>query len=186
MSEPAANKASYNDLYNIPDNMVGEIIDGELIGTPRPSARHANIEFVLSGRLAPPYRFGEGGPGGWIFLIEPELMLGEHLLVPDLAGWKKERFPGVPEENWISVNPDWICEILSPRTIRIDKVKKMPIYAQHRVPYLWLVDPTNKTLEVFKLESGKWSVFGAFAENDKMRAEPFEEVEIDLTNLWLD
>lgn len=187
MAEAARKKASYDDLFSIPENMLGEIVDGELVVTPRPSARHMNVEFALSGELAPAYRFGRGGgPGGWIILPETEIMLGEHLLVPDLAGWRKGRFPGAPKENWISVSPDWVCEILSPNTIRVDKVKKMPIYARHGVAYLWLIDPTARTLDVFKLESSKWFMQAAFTENDKARAEPFLEVEIELDNLWLD
>jgi len=187
MSELAKKKAVYEDLNNIPENMIGEIIDGELIATPRPSTRHSNVAFVISGELAPPYRFGRGGgPGGWIILYEHEIMFGEHLLVPDLAGWKKERFPGVPKENWLSISPDWVCEILSPSTARIDKVRKMPIYAEHGVPYLWLIDPIAKTLEAFILKSDKWLLSATFAESDKTRVEPFHEIEMDLNNFWIE
>jgi Uma2 family endonuclease len=185
MSEPAENIARYEDLDSIPENMIGEIIDGELMVTPRPSARHANTAFGLSSELGPPYRFGRGnGPGGWIILFEPELRLGEHTLVPDLAGWRKERLPTPPEENWITVSPDWVCEILSPSTLRLDKIRKMPIYAGHSVSYLWLLDPQAKNLDVFRLESGRWFLLVSYVEDDKARAEPFQEVEIDLKNLW--
>jgi Uma2 family endonuclease len=132
------------------------------------------------------YHLGRGGPGGWIILYETEVMFGAHLLVPDLAGWRRERFPGVPKDNWISVSPDWVSEILSPSTARLDKVRKMPIYAQYGVPYLWLVDPAAKTLDVFALTTGKWVLLAAFAEDDKVRAEPFAEIEIELKNLWLE
>ena len=179
-------KATYSDIIALPENMIGEIIDGELFATPRPAIRHSNAAFVLGGRLAPPYRFGEGGPGGWIILFENEILLGEHLLVPDFAGWRKDRFPGVPKENWISVPPDWVCEILSPGTMRVDRIRKMPIYGRYEVPFLWLIDPEARTLEVFKLESGKWLLASAFAEDDKVRAEPFQEIEFALGNLWLD
>ena len=186
MAEAAKKKASYDDLFGIPENMTGEIIDGELIATPRPSARHSNVEFVLSARLGPPYRFAEGGPGGWVILIEQEIMLTDQLLVPDLSGWKKERFPGVPVKNYISVPPHWVCEVLSPGTVGIDKVKKMPVYAQHEIPYLWFVDPLAKTLEVFGLEAGRWFMLAAFTGAVRVRAEPFREAEIELENLWLD
>jgi len=186
MAELAKKKATYEDLYAIPEHMVGEIIDGELVVTPRPSARHTHATSILGGEIVPPYRLGRGGPGGWIILIETEIMLGEHLLVPDLAGWRKERFPGVPKDNWISISPDWICEILSPSTAPTDKVRKMPIYAQFEIPHLWLIDPLCKTLDVFRLEAGRWMLLAAFAENDKVRAEPFQEVEIELNNLWLE
>jgi Uma2 family endonuclease len=185
MSQPAKKKAEYHDLYDLPENMIGEIIDGELIATPRPSVRHTHAASVLGGEIVPPYQLGRGGgPGGWVILSETEMMLGEHLLVPDFAGWRKERFPGVPKENWISIAPDWICEILSPSTMRVDKVRKMPIYARHEIPYLWLIDPAAKTLDVFRLLSGQWVLAGTYVGNDKARAEPFLEIEIELGNFW--
>jgi Uma2 family endonuclease len=130
----AKKRATYEDLYSIPENATGEIIGGELIVTPRPATQHSNAAVTLIGNLAPPFRFGKGGPGGWIILAGHEIMLGEHLLVPDLSGWRAERFPGVPKENWISVPPDWVCEILSPSTVRLDRVRKMPRYAQYGIP----------------------------------------------------
>jgi len=187
MSDAALKKATYEDLYRIPANMTGEIIGGRLIVTPRPSRQHAFAESVLVGKLNPAYQFGEGGgPGGWIILIEPEIAIGEDILVPDLAGWREERFPASEEHNWISVEPDWVAEILSPSTVRTDKTDKMPTYAQHGVSHLWLIDPLARTLDVFRLEGGRWVVLGLFAENDKVRAEPFQEMEIDLGNLWLE
>ncbi len=187
MPEPAQKKATYEDLYDLPPDMVGQIIDGELIATPRPSKKHALAATVLGAKVTAPYYFGEsGGPGGWIFLIEPEVKFGDDLLVPDLAGWKKERFPFREETNWTSVTPDWIAEILSPNSIRVDRVKKTSIYARHGVRYFWLIDPLLKTLEVFRLESGRWLVLGVYAENDTVRAEPFHEMEIELGSLWLE
>lgn len=186
MAEPAKKKATYEDLYHIPENMTGEIIGGELFVTPRPSRRHTSAASMLGGELIPPYRLGRGGPGGWVIIIEPEVGLGEDIVVPDLAGWKRERFPVEEPHNWISIAPDWVCEVLSPGTVRKDKIKKMPIYARHEVRYAWLVDPLEKTLETFHLESGKWIVAGLYAESDKVRAVPFEQIEIDLGDLWLE
>ena len=187
MGEAVKKTAVYEDLYAIPENMTGEIINGELIVTPRPSVRHMITASVLGGKLTPPYYFGEGGgPGGWIILYETEIMLGDELLVPDFAGWRKERFPGVPKENWISVPPDWVCEILSPSTMRVDRIRKMPIYARYSITHLWLMDPVARTLEVFRLESEHWSMVAAFAENEKVRAEPFQEIEFDLGHFWMD
>ena len=187
MSEPPQErKATYADLFSIPENTTGEIIDGELIVTPKPSPRHSNASALLTATLVPPYRKGMGGPGGWMILSEVEIMLGDNLLVPDISGWRMERFPGFPKENWISVPPDWVCEILSPDTIRLDRVRKMPIYAEYMIPYLWRLDPIAKTLEVFKLESGKWIFEQAYAEDDKVRAEPFQEIEFALGNFWID
>jgi len=186
MSEPAKQKAVYEDLYGLPENMIGEIIDGELIATPRPSQRHVHAASALDKKIGSPYQFGErGGPGGWVILVEPEVRLGEDIVVPDLAGWKSERYPRAGETNSICVCPDWVCEVLSPGTLRLDKVKKMSLYARSGVAFLWLIDPAARTLDVFRLESGRWMVGGLYVEDDKVRAEPFPEVEIDLNDLWL-
>ncbi len=186
MAEAAKKTATYDDLHNIPENSVGQLIDGELFVTPRPSRKHIYTASTLDMRIGTPFQFGEGGPGGWVILVEPEIALGDNILVPDLAGWKKEHFPVSEETNWISVVPAWVCEILSPGTIRTDKARKMPLYAQHGISHLWIIDPIARTLDVFQLESGRWIVMGTFLEDDKVRAEPFHEIEIDLGNLWLE
>jgi Uma2 family endonuclease len=186
MTEPPKRKAVYEDLYKLPENMIGEIIDGDLHALPRPHARHVKSATILGGELIPPYYFGRGGgPGGWEILIEAEVLLGENLLVPDLSGWKKERLPGLPKTNWISITPDWVCEILSPNSKGHDRIKKMPIYSQHGVKHAWLLDPVEKTLEVYRLEGGHWLAIGYYGENDRVRAEPFMEVEINLADLWM-
>lgn len=189
MSELAKKKnATYEDLYDIPDNWIGEIIDGELVASPRPAPGHSRVATVLGNLIGLHYdHLGRGGgPGGWIFFYEVEVKLGEHLLVPDFAGWKRERFPTELRDNWIPVAPDWVCEILSPSSLRTDKIKKMPVYAQFNVAHAWLIDPRDKTLDVYRLESGRWSLLGSFVEDDKARAEPFQEIEIDLEDLWLE
>ncbi|MDR3567889.1 MAG: Uma2 family endonuclease [Syntrophobacteraceae bacterium] len=188
MSDLAEKKATYADLYGVPEDMIGEIIDGELIVHPRPSRRHTRATSALGYKLGPPYDFGEGGgPGGWIIIVEPEIGLGEHTIVPDLAGWKKEKFPVEEDHNWISVAPDWVCEVLSPKTFRTDKVKKMPVYAHHGVGHIWLIDPVAMSMDVFRLGVGVgWLLLGSFTENDKVRAEPFQEIEINLEDLWLE
>jgi len=187
MPQPARKKSTYEELYAVPENMVGEIIDGELVVSPRPARSHLFTASALSAKVITTYQFGEGGgEGGWIILDEPEVAFGEDILVPDLAGWQKERFPVEEDHNWISAIPDWICEVLSPSTARTDRIKKMRIYARHRVPYIWLIDPLQMILEVYALEEGgKLVLKGVYGENDAVRAVPFPAIEIDLTNLWL-
>jgi Uma2 family endonuclease len=183
MSEPATRKATYEDLCALPENVVGEIINGELIATPRPSYRHGNAASALA-ELRGPYQYGRGGPGGWWIVIEPEVHFGQHVLVPDLAGWRRTRMPALPEGNWTDITPDWVCEVVSPNTARMDRVRKMPVYLEFGVPHLWMVDSVNKTLEVFRLQSGGWLLLGSFVEDDKVRAEPFQEIEVELNHLW--
>ncbi len=185
MSEQARKLATYEDIYAIPENMTGEIIAGRLIVTPRPSRQHIFAASALGGELTPRYQFrGGDGPGGWVILVEPEVGFGEDILVPDLAGWKLERYPADEPHNWISVSPDWVCEILSPRTEIRDRDEKMMVYARHAVSYVWLINPIITTLEAYKLSSGGWLRFAMFNGNHVVRVEPFHEIEIDLGNLW--
>lgn len=187
MAEPAKRKAAYEDLFDLPERSTGEIIGGDLWVIPHPSRRHLYAASSLGGELLPAHGLGRGGgPGGWLILDEPEVKFGEDILVPDLAGWKRDRFPSLEETNRISAVPDWVCEVLSPGTFRIDKVKKMPIYAQFFVPYVWLVNPLVRILDAFPLEQGKWLLLPSFSDSDKVRAEPFMETELELENLWLE
>lgn len=184
MSDPARKRASYEDLYTLPPNMTGQIIEGELYTLPRPHSRHSRVSAILCREIGPYQSDGGGGPQGWVILIEAEVMLGDDLLAPDLAGWRIERLPKPPKENYITVTPDWVCEILSPGTARLDRIRKMPIYARHEVKHLWLIDPILKTLEVYGLKEGSWVVRGSYGEDDQVRVEPFTGVEINLADLW--
>ncbi len=186
MVTTAKKEATYDDLYHIPEHMTGEIIDGELIVSPRPARRHVEVASSLGGELVPPYRFGRGGPGGWLVYFEPEVHLGTHVIVPDFGAWKRERLSIPPEEHRFTVPPDWVCEILSPGTARTVRVRKMRIFAEYEIPYAWIIDPVLMTVEVYALQSGKWVVSGLYEGDEKMRAEPFTEVEIDLANLWME
>lgn len=185
MPDTMKKKAVYEDLRSLPENVVSEIVDGGLVATPRPLYRHGLAFSALGAMIVPPYQFGRGGgPGDWWILDKPEVHLGEHVLVPDLAGWKKDRMPELPATNWTSIAPDWVCEILSPATFRLDRIQKMPLYAQHGVLFLWLVDPDRKGFEPFGPEAGSRSLPGTYLGDDKVRAGPFREVEIDLNHLW--
>lgn len=106
------------------------------------------------------------------------------MLVPDLAGWRHERLASVPAAPAITVAPNWICEVLSPPTARLDRIRKLPQYSRHHVEHAWLIDPEVRTLEVFRLESGRWVLVGTFAGNDRVRAEPFDAIELELGSLW--
>ncbi len=185
MSDPTQRPAIYEDLYSIPENMIGEIINGELTVSPRPGPKHAYTTSALIAKIGSPFCLGEGGPGGWIMLIRPEVRLGESIVVPDLAGWKRERFPPGIQSNWIPVAPDWVCEVLSPPTALYDRTKKRTIYAEHRVGHIWLADAINMTVEVYRLESGDWVQVGVLGGKETARLEPFQEIEIELGDLWL-
>lgn len=174
----------------VPDTMVAEILDGELHTTPRPARRHTNTASLLGGELHGPFRRGTGGPGGWVILDEPEIHLGPKpdILVPDLAGWRRERMPdavgpdGAPPHH--EVAPDWVCEILSPSTEAVDRGRKMRIYRREGVRHAWLINPDLRTLEVYRLEGGRWWLQDTFEADAAVRAEPFEAIELSLAVLW--
>lgn len=184
MEATAQRLATYEDLMNLPDHLVGEILSGRLVTHPRPAPRHALAYSALGGGLIGPYQFGSGGPGGWWIFDEPELHLGSDILVPDLAGWRRERMPALPDTAWFELPPDWVCEILSPSTARDDRVLKMPIYARAGVGHLWLVDPDLKMLETYALEDGHWLLLQTYEAADRVSAPPFDAIELDLSLLW--
>ena len=173
-----------------PDEMVAEILDGELHLSPRPARPHANVAANLGGILVAPFKFGRGGPGGWVILDEPELHLGPRpdKLVPDLAGWRRERLPlavgGEEAPAHYDLAPDWACEVLSERTRLRDKGPKMRIYAREGVRHLWHVDPLAHTLDIFRLQGVDWLLVGTFSGEGRIRAEPFEAIELELSLLW--
>ena len=178
--------ATYEDLLKVPDTMVAEIVDDELHASPRPALRHARAASSLGVFIGGPYQHGRGGPGGWWILNEPELHFGRNVVVPDLAGWRRHRLPQVPDAAYTSLAPDWICEILSPSTVSLDRVKKLAIYAHEEVQHAWLLDPIARTLEVLRLEAGRWAILGTYAGNAAVRAEPFIEIDLELASLWAD
>jgi len=175
--------ATYADVYRVPDTMVAEIVDGELFASPRPAPRHAAAATALIGDLHPPFNQGRGGPGGWWILGEPELHFGEDVLVPDLAGWTRDRLPSMPQEAFFTLPPDWVCEVISPHNERHDRARKMPVYARARVRHAWLVDPLVRSLEVL-LEAGRWNLLSTHRDDAVVRAEPFQAVAVDLRDLW--
>ncbi len=174
----------------VPDTMTGEILDGQLFTFPRPARPHARSSSRLGMKLGGPFDLGENGPGGWVILDEPELHLGPRpdKLSPDLAGWRRERMPdAIGDEStpyYYDQVPDWVCEVISPSTERIDRGKKMRIYRREGVRFLWLLSPLLKTLEVYRLEEGRWVLLETYEEDAKVRAEPFDAVELDLGAIW--
>jgi Uma2 family endonuclease len=176
--------ATYEDLLAVPEHLVAELLFGQLVTHPRPAPRHARVVSRLHGVLTPPFDLGVAGPGGWVFLVEPELHLGEHVAVPDVAAWRLERLPAIPETAWIEMAPDWVCEVLSPSTERYDRGDKRTIYAEAGVGHLWHVDPILRMLEVFELRDGKWLLAGVFHDDAAVAAPPFAELTFALNLLW--
>ena len=184
MATPSKARATYQDLLNVPDHKVAEIVDGDLYASPRPAGRHTLAASSLGAILTSAFQHGRGGPGGWWILFEPELHLAEDILVPDFAGWKRQRMPQVPDAAHFTLVPDWVCEVLSPSTERLDRVEKLRVYAREGVAHAWLLNPIARTLEVLRREPGRWLLVATHGDDALVRAEPFEAIEIDLLDLW--
>ncbi len=176
--------ATYADLEALPEYVVGELIAGELHVSPRPAAPHTVAASRLGGGLSGPFDEGRGGPGGWIILYEPELHFGEDVLVPDLAGWRRERMPRPPRTAAFTLAPDWVCEVLSPSTAALDRGVKLPVCGREGVRHVWLMDPEARTLEVFRWEGARYVLLVTHQGLARVRAEPFEALELDLSFLW--
>lgn len=174
--------ATYKDIEELPLPMVGEIVGGELMASPRPASPHAFVAATLP-ILLRDHSFGRSA--GWWILPEPELHFGSDVLVPDLAGWRRERMPQVPNVKYFTEAPDWVCEIESPSNASFDRMKKMPVYQRVGVSHLWLIEPLNRSVESFANEDGRWILVGNFAGAVTARVPPFGEREIDLAPMWL-
>lgn len=185
-SSPVKRPATYEDLLRVPEDRIAEIVDGDLYSSPRPAIPHVVCGSALAAELGSAFQSGRGGPGGWWILSEPELHLDDDTLVPDLAGWRRERLPKPPDAPAITLAPDWVCEILSPSTERLDRARKLPAYARHGVAHAWLINPAARTLEALRAEGGRWVLVGTFADDARVRAEPFDAIELDLLPFWVE
>ena len=186
MAETLKRPAGWSDLLALPeDGLRAEVLAGELITHPRPRPAHGRTQAILSSSLTPPFDLGEGGPGGWWLVIEPDVQLGPHDIVsPDLVGWRRERMPEFPAERPITLAPDWVCEVLSPGTARRDRTIKADLYLRAGVPHYWLLDIELRTLEALEAQSGRWVRLGAWSDGESARAAPFEAVEIVVGTLF--
>ena len=185
MGDKPPSESVYEELERLPPEVTGEIIDGTLYVSPAAALPHSRAASRL-GALLSPFDMGIQGLGGWIILAVPELRVGPRpdVLVPDLAGWRRERMPEMPDAPWTTLTPDWLCEVLSPSTEKLDRSRKMTVYAREGVKHLWLIDPRLQTLEVYRLHGGDWQKLGVHTGNAVVHAEPFEALPLKLALLW--
>lgn len=183
-ADAAERRATYEDVLSSPPHVVAEVLFGVLYQSPRPATPHAIAASALGEELGPPFKRGRNGPGGWMILDEPELHLGEHIVVPDLGGWRRERLPEVPDAAFLDLAPDWVCEVSSPSTRRLDRGPKRDVYRDHAVPWLWLVEPLDKLIEVLKLDGESYRVLLTATGDDLVRLPPFDAIELPLSALW--
>jgi Uma2 family endonuclease len=176
--------ATYADVLAAPPHMVAELVDGALHLQPRPAMRHARAGGVLTTEIEGPFQRGRGGPGGWWIAPEPEVHLADDVLVPDLAGWRRERLPVFPDAPFVDLAPSWVCEILSPPTRRLDLGRKRDLWAEHGAAHLWMVDPDARTLEAFALHEGRWLLLATLTGETAVSQPPFDAVAFPLADLW--
>jgi Uma2 family endonuclease len=176
----------YQRLLELPEHVTGEILDGELYAMPRPSGWHGVAGRGLSIDLGGPFDLGRDGPGGWWIIPEPEIhfVRDVEVAVPDLAGWRRERMPEIPEGHRFELAPDWLCEILSESTMKKDRAVKLPLYARYGVAHVWLVDPQARTLEAYELLQGRWVLLVTLKDDDAVQLPPFDAVSFSLADLW--
>jgi Uma2 family endonuclease len=178
-------KTVYGQFLEVPDTHVAQIINGELVVMSRPKPRHVVASSSLGDELVSPFQKGRGGPGGWLILDEPELHLDDgDILVPDLAGWRRERMPSLPDTAYFETIPDWVCEILSPSTVRQDRCEKMPIYATQGVAHLWLIDPDLRSLEIYTRQDAYWLLLQTYTDAAEVTTPPFDAISFSLAVLW--
>lgn len=187
MRNPGQPDATYEDLRALPEHLVGQIVEGVLTALPRPTIGHAMTTSALGAELGGPFGRGRGGPGGWLILDEPELHFERNVLVPDLAGWRRARMPELPSADtpFLTLAPDWICEVLSPRTASVDRVQKRRVYERERVAFLWHIDPMERLLTAYALDGAAYRELGTWGADDTVvRVAPFDAIELDLALLW--
>ena len=175
--------ATYADVLSAPPEMVAELVDGALHLQPRPVMRHARATGELFGELRDD--FSKGGRDGWMFFVEPEIHLGDDVVVPDIAGWRVENLPEDIDLPFMEIAPDWICEVLSPSTRSFDLTQKRDVYGRAGVPHLWFVDPSAKTLEAFENRDGAWTLIAALHDEAEVSVRPFDAASFALSSLWL-
>ncbi len=184
MSSAAPGRAGYADVLASPPGVVAEVVDGVLYQSPRPAIPHAAAAAALGEELGPPFKRAKGGPGGWIILDEPEIHLAADIVVPDLGGWRRTTLPVLPDDAYLTVAPDWVCEVASPSTRALDRGRKLDVYQRERVSHVWFVEPLDKFLEVLELDGASYRIVQRASGNEPVRLRPFDAIELDLAALW--
>lgn len=187
MSKAAPRLATYSDLLALPESVRGEIVAGELRTAPSALPKHSRAMRALGGAIGKPFDDddGRGGPGGWWIFLEVDVQLSEHDIVrPDLAGWRRERLAEPWDTRPIALVPDWVCEILSPSNAAHDRVIKAKLYADHGVAHYWILDPAERTLEVFQLTGELWTRLASYDDSAVARIQPFDAIELVVGTLF--
>jgi Uma2 family endonuclease len=172
------------DWEAVPPPYTAHLLGGKLHVHPRPVGWHSEALGGVYSTLREPFHRGNGGPGGWLLLQEVDVRLASDIVAPDLAGWHRDRLPQAPNKRPILLAPDWVCEVLSPRTEVFDRGEKADWYRNAGVSWLWFVDPEAQTLEVYASDAGAWRQRLSCKGNATVAAPPFEALTWSLASLW--
>ncbi|MDI1444278.1 Uma2 family endonuclease [Polyangium sp. 6x1] len=192
MGDPARSlkPATLEELLALAGDERGyELIGGELVQRAMTSGAHARSVNRLGGRIGDPFDRppGRRGPGGWWILTDPTVEFSPtEIYRPDIAGWRRDRVPHAPSEFPVRIRPDWVCEVLSPSNSTNDTIKKRHTYHRCQVPHYWILDPMQETLTILRWTPDGYLIAGDAMRGQRLRAEPFEAVEIDLDELFGD
>ena len=184
MTERKQGTATYADILAAPPHSIAQIVDGELHVQPLPAGPHGIASSGLGMDLGGPFQRGRGGPGGWIFVDEPELHFGDDVVIPDLGGWRASAPPEV-EAPFFTLPPVWVCEVLSPGSVVFDRGPKADLYLRVGVEYMWLVAPLDHLIEAFESRDGRWQRLGAWSGDAAAHIPPFDAVALELGPLWV-
>lgn len=183
--EAARKLKTYEDLLAIPEEVRAELLAGEIVAQPSGLPKHGRVQLAMGRFIAGPFDGDVDGPDGWWILQEIDIRFTRHDVTrPDLAGWRRSRLVDPEDVRPIDVVPDWICEVLSPSNARHDRVFKARLYAEHGVPYYWLIDPAERTLEAYVLRDSQWLRAGAWDDTEVARVPPFEAIELPVGRLF--
>lgn len=184
---PATKLATYDDLLALGEDVRAEVIAGSIHLAPSGLPEHGHATGSIAHFIGGPFDRddGYGGPGGWWIFLELDVRLSLHNIVrPDLCGYRRDRLREPWGKRPLDLAPDWVCEILSPSNAAHDRVTKAALYAQHGVPFFWLLDPAERVLETFTLRDGLWMRTGSFDDTATARIVPFEAIELDIGRLF--